>query len=74
MKNLFGEYKVKKAEHKIDYSYQELGIELQEYFGVKWVWRFFYIYPESKIREAFKITKERGMTKPSYMVGVMKKL
>jgi len=63
-----------KRKEKIEYSFQEAGIELQQYFKVKWVWRLFYKYKESNIREALRICKEKGVTNPNYLIGILKNM
>ena len=71
-KSLKSLLKLKKpAKHKIDYSFQDLGIEMQSYFK-KIIWYLFHKYDELKIRDAFKICKEKGIKKVNYLVGIIK--
>jgi hypothetical protein len=67
------EIKVEKESRKIEYEFQQLGIEMQPMYG-KAVWSLFYKYPLSKIKDADKICRERGITKIPYLIGVIKRL
>jgi hypothetical protein len=61
---------------KIEYGFQELGVEMQEYFKPKYpseVWALFYKYPEGLIRDSFKRCKKRGNTNVRYLVGIIKR-
>ena len=64
-------YKIKKTKKRIDFSYQALGIELQKYFKTN-TWWMFHKYPENKIRDAFKVCKERGVNSIGYLIGIIK--
>jgi hypothetical protein len=62
---------------KIDYSFQELGIAMESWFGSeqkKWLWSLFFKYQEDMIRDAFKVCKSRNIRKLNYLVGILKKL
>lgn len=72
---------------KIDFSYQELGLEMQEFFPLKdrpRIWGSFYKYDERKIRDAFylcfkkyndKNEKKREKYREfSYCIGIIKKI
>lgn len=64
-------YKIKKSKAKINFSYQELGIELQKYFKTN-TWWIFSRYEEWKIRDAFKICKEKGISSVNYLLGILR--
>lgn len=61
--------------HRVEHEFQELGLELQPIYG-KAIWSLFYKkgFTEHKIREAHKIAEARGITKLSYLIGIVKKL
>lgn len=56
---------------KVEYSYQELGIDMQQYFG-KNVWYLFHKYKEQDIREAFAICQKKNIRKIPYLIGCIK--
>lgn len=58
---------------KINYSFQEIGVEMQKVYGKK-VWSIFYKHPEGKIREAWKIANQRGILSFGYLLGILNKL
>ena len=63
--------------HKIDYSFQELGITISQYFPKnqhKWMWSMFYKYSENQIRQAFKVCQEKKIYNIAYLKGVLKNL
>lgn len=70
-------FEIKKAsKRKIDYSFQELGIEMQDYFTSakkSLIWSLFYKFREDKIRDAFKVCKEKGIQNIAYLMGILKK-
>lgn len=78
--DLFEKYKTAsllttKAVRKIDYSYQELGCELEEYFGKSTrIWAMFHKvgYTEHIIRFAFKETKKKEIKNLNYMIAIIK--
>jgi hypothetical protein len=69
---------------KIDFSYQELGLEMQEFFPLKdrpRIWGSFYKYDERKIRDAFitcqkqfRATNDNKFKNINYLIGIVKKL
>lgn len=63
-----------KPKHKIEYSYQELGIELEEYFKSKRVWGMFHKvgYTEPLMRYAFKECKTRNINNVNYFEAIIK--
>lgn len=67
------EYIPFKTEKKIDYEFQQMGIELEPFYG-KVIWSLFYKYPLEKIRDAHKVCVERGVMKLAYLIGVIKNL
>lgn len=56
---------------KIDYPYQELGIEMQRFFGRN-IWYLFYKYKEDDIREAFTVCERKGKRSVPYLIGIIK--
>ena len=59
---------------KIKFEFQELGIELDKWFGKK-CWFIFY-RPEAslnKIKEAFQICQNKGIRKLEYLIGILQK-
>ena len=59
---------------KVKYEFQELGIELDKWFGKK-CWFIFY-RPEAelnRIKEAFKICQDKGIRSLNYMLGILRK-
>lgn len=66
-------FETKKSEKKIDFEFQQLGIELEPFYG-KVIWSMFYRYPLVKIQDAHKVCVERGITKLAFLIGVMNKL
>ena len=71
LSNLLGD--IKQTRH--DFEYQELGVELEPIYG-KGIWSVFYLpyVTEYKVRQAHEIAKKRGITKLSYLVGIVKRL
>ena len=57
----------------VEYSFQEVGKQMQEKFDGN-IWWLFHRYPEDKIRAAFKVCQERDIYKTGYLIGVLKKL
>lgn len=62
---------------RIDYSFQDLGLELQDWFPVKdksRVWSIFYKvgYTEELIRYSFKECKKRNIKNINYMITIIK--
>ena len=53
---------------KIDHSYQELAIEMQQFFG-KNIWYLFWKYKEQDIKEAFEICKRKEIKNVAYLIG-----
>ena len=59
---------------KIDYEFQEVGLEMKEWFGGNVFWIFYRPEAElNKVKEAFKICKEKGIKKVDYLLGVLSK-
>jgi len=69
------EIEIKKEfrKHKIDYEYQEIGIEMSKYFKDN-IWWLFHKYSYPKIRQAFKICQRDSIYTISYFIGIIKKL
>ena len=59
--------------HKIDYEFQELGIEINQQIKGN-IWWLFYKYPIGKIRQAYKVCQERGIYNLAFLIGVLKKI
>lgn len=60
---------------KVQYEFQELGLELEPIYG-KVIWSLFYKkgFTEFKIRKAHEIAQRRNITKVAYLIGIIKKL
>ena len=72
LKSRAAQFKEKTGGKKVDYSFQELGLELQQYFG-KGVWWLFYRYKEADIRRAYEICQRKGNKNVNYLVGCIKR-
>ena len=59
--------------HKIDYSYQELGIEIEDYFKTKRGWALFHKvgHTEALMRYALKECKTRGISNINYFITII---
>ena len=58
---------------KISFEFQEVGLELEKWFGKK-CWFVFY-QPEaelSKVKEALRICKEKNIRDLKYFLGILK--
>lgn len=58
---------------KVDFEFQQIGIELEPYYG-KAIWPIFYKFHLEKIKDAHKVCTKKGITNIKYLIGVMKKL
>lgn len=67
------EFKPVESKRKVDFEFQQIGIELEPFYG-KVIWSLFYKYPLVKIRDAHKVCVERGIITVKYLIGVMKNL
>ena len=69
------EEKLKKEfeKHRVDYSFQALGIEMSIEFKEN-IWWVFHKYSEDKIRRAFKVCQEKGVYKLKFLLGVLRRL
>lgn len=72
-KFVFSEKAFKAKKKKIDYEFQQLGIELEPLYG-KAIWAMFYKWPLVKIKDAHKVCVNKGITKIPFLIGVMKNL
>lgn len=57
---------------KIEFEFQELGIEMKKYFGRNLFWVFSMDYSVDDIRRAFNICKERDVKNYAYLLGILK--
>ncbi len=67
-------FKKKHGNRKIDHRFQEIGLELQEWFGGN-PWFIFY-KPEAtidKIKRAFEICKKKQIKSIGYLLGIIQK-
>ena len=68
-------YQLPLFEQKVDFPFQELGIEMQTYYDENIWWLFHKDYaPLGKIREAFKIAKAKNNKSVPYLIGIIKNL
>jgi hypothetical protein len=68
------EFNRKVGGKKIDFEFQELGLELEQWFGKKLYWLFY--KPEAdleKVKQAFKVCRDKGIRKLEYLIGIIKK-
>lgn len=77
--NLFQEveFKIEKPKRKIDFEFQALCLELENFFGKnKRIWSLPYQvwFNEKKGWDALKIAKQRGINNLNYFIGIVKKL
>jgi len=72
-KELEKKFEKPRAGPKIDWSFQEIGVEMQKVYGKK-VWSLFYKYPEGKIREAWKVAQKRKILSFNYLIGIINNL
>ena len=56
---------------RIEHSFQELGIEMQRYFGRN-IWHLFYKYKEQDLREAFAICQRNEKKSVGYLLGIIR--
>jgi len=63
------------VQSKVEYEFQELGLELQKVYG-RAIWPLFHRkgFTEDKIRRAAVIAKGRGKENLPYLIGIIKKL
>lgn len=64
----------RRAQHPQDirYSFQELGIEMEKFFGNKKCWPLFYKYGEEELRLAFGECKKYNKPFVPYLIKVIK--
>ena len=68
----YEEEKKELSKHKIDHSFQELGIEMSKHFKGN-IWWIFNKYPENAIRIAFKKRQEEGVYRIDYLLNDLSK-
>jgi hypothetical protein len=64
---------LKNQNPKVQYEYQEIGLEMQKWFG-KNIWWIF-SRPEAnlqKVRDALKICQQKGIKNIGYLIGILK--
>lgn len=63
-----------KKESKVNFEFQELGLELQPIYG-KVIWSLFHKvgFTEQKIRRAHEVCKQKGILKLAYLIGCVKR-
>lgn len=66
-------YEPAKAEKRVDFEFQQVGIELEPFYG-KAIWPMFYKYQLVKILDAHKVCVKNKIFTLAYLIGVMKKL
>ena len=69
----YEEEKKELSKHKIDYEYQEIGVEMSKYFKEN-IWWIFHKYPYPDIRQAFKVCREKGIYTIGYLREVLKRI
>ena len=65
------------VKHRIDHSFEELGITMQQHFPKSqwgWMWSLFTKYLERDIRQAFKVCQEKKIHELKYLIGVLKRI
>lgn len=65
----------KEIKQKIQFPFQELGVEMEKAYGRK-VWALFHHVdkPLWKMAEAFKIAKKKDNFEYPYLLGILKRL
>ena len=71
LKNRAAQFSKKTEGKKVDHSYQELGIEMQRFFGRN-IWYLFYKYKEQDLRDAFEICKRNNKKSVGYLIGIIR--
>lgn len=65
------------SEKVIEYEYQALGLEMQDFFGKdysKRIWPLFYKYPVPKVREAWLRFKKQPVLSFNYFFGILRRM
>lgn len=57
---------------KIEFEYQEVGLEMKKHFNKNLFWLFHQNYTLEDIKAAFAICKKRGINNHNYLLGVLK--
>lgn len=57
---------------KVEYEFQEICLEMNEWFGQK-CWFIFYRHDLQSIKEAFEICKSKDIKKVNYLIGIIKR-
>ena len=61
---------------RIDYEYQAVGVEMQDYYPEKqrgWMWSLFWKYPVDAVRRAHTQAVKRGVHNVAYVNAILKK-
>jgi hypothetical protein len=72
LKSKLKNYEIPKPKKKFNFRYQVLADEMTINFKRNCYW-LFWKYPEHKIENAYKVCKEKGIDKISYLIGMLNK-
>lgn len=73
MKKLATLFDIEKPKFSNYHEFQICGKEMTDYFGKSCYW-LFTKYNHEKIKDAFTICKNRGVTDLKYCIGIIRKL
>ena len=65
-----------KEKSKIEYSFQDLGKQMEIWFPKKeqrLMWSLFYKYSEGQIRDAYSAIKKTNVHSVPYLIGILKR-
>ncbi len=66
------EFEKKMGGKKVDYEFQEVGLELEKWFNRKLYWIFYRSWGEiSEVRAALKICKEKNIRDANYLLAIL---
>ena len=73
MKTLLAKRKSSSSTKRFNAGWQVLADEMTEFFGLNCYW-ILWKEEEWKVREAFKICREKQIPKVGYLLGIIKRL
>ena len=74
--SLFEKYQEPTKGPRIEYSFQDIGVQMEAYFKSKLIWVTFHNknYTETMIRDAFIACQKRGIADIRYFYGVLNRI
>lgn len=73
IKRKINKFRISKPKKELNAGWEVLADEMTDYFGENCYW-LFYKKDEWKIRDAFKICKDKRISSFKYLLGILKKL